>query len=168
MTFNFFRRATSAITATLCLTATIPAVPITANAELEQKDVDFENSIISIRRTSNYTSMKCTYTDTTKTRRSQITVKFPEHIISLLKKYKSVQAKHAFYCGDKWIENDRLFTIWNGEPMYNGQPYSWFEVFCEKNEIPFWETHCFRHTFASLLVNHGVDIVTISGALCYS
>ncbi|WP_294754447.1 tyrosine-type recombinase/integrase [uncultured Ruminococcus sp.] len=135
---------------------------------LEWKDVNFESSIISIRRTSNYTSMKGTYTDTTKTRRSQRTLKFPEHIMSLLKKYKSEQAEHAFKCGDKWIENDRLFTKWNGEPMYNGQPYSWFEGFCEKNDIPFRGIHCFRHTFASLLVNQGVDIVTVSGALGHS
>ena len=88
--------------------------------------------------------------------------------MSLLKKYKSEQAEHAFKCGDKWIENDRLFTKWNGEPMYNGQPYSWFEGFCEKNDIPFRGIHCFRHTFASLLVNQGVDIVTVSGALGHS
>ncbi len=52
--------------------------------------------------------------------------------------------------------------------MYNGQPYSWFEGFCEKNDIPFRGIHCFRHTFASLLVNQGVDIVTVSGALGHS
>lgn len=32
MTFNFFRRAVSAVTAALCLTAAVPAVPLTANA----------------------------------------------------------------------------------------------------------------------------------------
>ena len=36
MTFNFFRRAASAVTAALCLTAAIPAVPLTANAELSR------------------------------------------------------------------------------------------------------------------------------------
>ena len=32
---------------------------------LEWKDIDFENNIISVRRTSNYTSERGTYTDTT-------------------------------------------------------------------------------------------------------
>jgi len=36
MTFNFFRRAVSAVTAALCLTAAVPAVPLTANAELSK------------------------------------------------------------------------------------------------------------------------------------
>ena len=32
----------------------------------EWKDIDFENNIISVRRTSNYTAERGTYTDTTK------------------------------------------------------------------------------------------------------
>ncbi|MCM1480319.1 MAG: tyrosine-type recombinase/integrase, partial [Muribaculaceae bacterium] len=36
---------------------------------LEWKDVDFDNNIISVRRTSNYTAERGTYTDTTKTKR---------------------------------------------------------------------------------------------------
>jgi integrase len=135
---------------------------------LEWKDVNFESSIISIRRTSNYTSMKGTYTDTTKTRRSQRTLKFPEQIIELLKLYKEEQDMQALKFGDKWIDNDRLFVKWNGEPMYNGIPYSWFKRFCDRNDIPFHGIHSFRHTFASLLVNQGVDIVTVSGALGHS
>ena len=38
---------------------------------LEWKDVDFENNIINVRRTSNYTADKGIYTDTTKTKKSQ-------------------------------------------------------------------------------------------------
>ena len=74
----------------------------------------------------------------------------------------------ALLLGDKWIESDRLFVKWNGEPMYNGIPYSWLKRFCERNNIPFHGIHSFRHTFASLLVNQGVDIVTVSGALGHS
>ncbi len=34
--------------------------------------------------------------------------------------------------------------------------------------MPFYGLHSFRHLFASLLVNSGVDIVTVSGALGHS
>lgn len=37
---------------------------------LEWKDIDFENNIITIKRTSNYTAERGIYTDTTKTKRS--------------------------------------------------------------------------------------------------
>ena len=40
--------------------------------------------------------------------------------------------------------------------------------FCKNNNLPFYGIHCFRHLFASLLVNQGVDIVTVSGALGHS
>ena len=40
--------------------------------------------------------------------------------------------------------------------------------FCEKHDLPFYGLHSFRHLFASLLVNQGVDIVTVSGALGHS
>ena len=135
---------------------------------LEWKDVDFENNIISVRRTSNYTSAKGTYTDTTKTKRSQRTLKLPQSVMDILKELRKEQRAQAEKCGDKWVESDRLFTKWNGEPMYNGQPYSWLQKFCKENELPFYGIHSFRHTFASLLVNQGVDIVTVSGALGHS
>ena len=56
---------------------------------LEWKDVDFENNIISVRRTSNYTAQKGVYTDTTKTRKSQRTLKFPQEIMDMLREYKA-------------------------------------------------------------------------------
>ena len=135
---------------------------------LEWKDVDFEHNIISVRRTSNYTGKKGTYTDTTKTRKSQRTLKFPQEIMDMLKEYKDEQDMQALKCGDKWVETDRLYTKWNGLPMQNGTPYFWLGEFCEKHDLPFYGLHSFRHLFASLLVNQGVDIVTVSGALGHS
>ena len=38
---------------------------------LEWKDIDWDNRIISVRRTSNYTAERGIYTDTTKTKKSQ-------------------------------------------------------------------------------------------------
>ena len=135
---------------------------------LEWKDVDFENNIISVRRTSNYTSKKGTYTDTTKTRKSQRTLKFPQEIMDMLKEYKDEQDMQALKCGDKWVETDRLYTKWNGEPMQNGTPYFWLGEFCAKHDLPFYGLHSFRHLFASLLAKQSVDIVTVSGALGHS
>ena len=135
---------------------------------LEWKDVDFENNIISVRRTSNYTAKKGVYTDTTKTKRSQRTLKFPQFIMDMLKDYKEQQDAEALRLGDKWVETDRLYVKWDGRPMQNGTPYFWLGEFCEKHDLPFYGLHSFRHLFTSLLVNQGVDIVTVSGALGHS
>ena len=135
---------------------------------LEWKDVDFENNLISVRRTSCYTAKQGIYTDTTKTKRSQRTIKFPASVMELLKQFKAEQDELAQQVGDKWIDSDRLFVKWNGEPMNNNTPYFWLNEFCEKHRLPFYGLHSFRHLFASMLVNEGVDIVTVSGALGHS
>lgn len=135
---------------------------------LEWKDVDFENNIISVRRTSNYTAKKGVYTDTTKTKRSQRTLKFPQFIMDMLKEYKEEQDAEALRLSDRWVETDRLYVKWDGRPMQNGTPYFWLGEFCEKHDLPFYGLHSFRHLFCSLLVNQGVDIVTVSGALGHS
>ncbi len=135
---------------------------------LEWKDIDFENNIISIKRTSNYTSERGIYTDTTKTKRSKRVLKISPYIMGILKELKNEQDEEALRLGDKWVETDRLYTKWNGLPMQNGTPYFWLGEFCEKHDLPFYGLHSFRHLFASLLVNQGVDIVTVSGALGHS
>ena len=47
-------------------------------------------------------------------------------------------------------------------------PYKWLERFCEKSNLLFYGLHTYRHWFASALVNEGVDIVSVSGALGHS
>ena len=132
---------------------------------LEWKDIDFENNIISIKRTSNYTAERGIYTDTTKTKRSKRVLKISPYIMGILKELKDEQDEEALRLGDKWVESDRLFVKWNGEPMNNQTPYGWLKEFCEKNDMPFYGIHSFRHFAASALISSGLDVVTVSGAL---
>ncbi len=135
---------------------------------LEWKDVDFKSNIISIRRTSNYTAERGIYTDTTKTKRSQRTLKISQFIMDILRQLREEQDEQALKYGDKWVESDRLFVKWNGEPMNNQTPYGWLKEFCEKNELPFYGIHSFRHFAASALISAGLDVTTVSGALGHS
>ena len=132
---------------------------------LEWKDIDFENNIISVRRTSNYTAERGTYTDTTKTKRSQRTLKIAPYIMDLLRELKAEQDANAIKYANLWVETDRLFTKWNGEPMNNNTPYDWLREFCSNNGLPFYGLHSFRHFMASSLISSGIDVVTVSGAL---
>lgn len=135
---------------------------------LEWKDIDFENNIISVRRTSNYTSETGTYTDTTKTKRSQRTLKISPYIMELLRQLKDEQEKEALKLGSKWVETDRLFTKWNGEGMNNHTPYKWLRGFCRRNDLPFYGIHSFRHFAASAMISAELDVTTVSGALGHS
>ena len=135
---------------------------------LEWKDIDWEHNVISVRRTSNYTASKGIYTDTTKTKKSQRSLKFPQCVMDLLREYKAEQDEQALKCGDKWEDHDRLFTKWNGRPMNNNTPYFWLKEFCEENNFRFCDIHSLRHFYASALINKGVDAAAVSGALGHS
>lgn len=135
---------------------------------LEWKDIDWESNVISVRRTSNYTAGKGIYTDTTKTKKSQRSLKFPPVVMDLLRAYKAEQDEEREKLGSKWIDYDRLFVKYNGEPMNNNTPYFWFHEFCEENNFRFCDIHSLRHFYASALINEGVDAAAVSGALGHS
>ncbi len=135
---------------------------------LEWKDIDWEHNVISVRRTSNYTADKGIYTDTTKTKKSQRSLKFPPMVMDLLKSYKSEQDEEKVKLGSKWIDYDRLFVKYDGRPMNNNTPYFWFTEFCKENHFRFCDIHSMRHFYASALINEGVDAAAVSGALGHS
>ena len=135
---------------------------------LEWKDIDWENNLISVRRTSNYTAERGTYTDTTKTKKSKRTLKFPDYVMDMLRELKEEQDKEQNELGNKWTYTDRLFTQWDGKPMGNNSPYYWVKRFCKRNNLRFCDLHSLRHLHASLLINAGVDVVAVSGDMGHS
>ena len=135
---------------------------------LEWKDIDWDSCVISVRRTSNYTPKKGIYTDTTKTKKSQRSMKFPKEVIDLLRTFKSEQDSEKERLGTKWQDHDRLFVKYDGRPMNNNTPYFWFNEFCEAHNFRFCDIHSLRHFYASALINEGVDAAAVSGALGHS
>ena len=135
---------------------------------LEWKDVDWENNIISVRRTANYTSCDGNFTDTTKTKKSQRSVRFAPEIMEILREYKSYQEVGRKRVGSKWVDTDRLFTKWNGECMGMHTPYAWFKKFTARHGMRFCDIHSLRHFHASLLIENGVDLTTVSRELGHS
>ena len=132
---------------------------------LEWKDVDFTHNVISVHRTSNQTKERGIYTDTTKTKRSQRTLKISPYIMDMLKDLKAEQDADALKLGDYWIETDRLFTQDNGEAQHPNTTYEWLRRFCKRENLPFHGLHSFRHFAASSMISAGLDVTTVSGAL---
>ena len=135
---------------------------------LEWKDIDWDNRIISVRRTSNYTAERGIYTDTTKTKKSQRSRRYPQLIFDLLKAYKAEQDEERRKLCSKWFDYDRIFVKFNGCPMNNGTPYLWLKELCDKNNLRFCDLHSFRHAHASILIHAGVDVATVSADLGHS
>ena len=135
---------------------------------LEWKDIDFDTGVLSICRTSQYTSERGIFTDDTKNPSSRRSMKLPEDVLDMLKQYKAWQDGERVKVGDQWQDTDRLFTIWDGTPMSPNSPYFWLQEFLKRHSLPKINVHSLRHTNVTLLIAQGVNVRTVSGRLGHS
>ena len=135
---------------------------------LEWKDIDFETGLVHIQRTSNYVADEGMFEDTTKTKSSQRYIKLPPVMLDLLKEFKVEQDNEKAKLGSQWVETDRLFVKWNGEPMSSTTTYTWLRRFCERNNMRFCNIHSMRHFHTSVLISAGIDVTTVAGQLGHS
>lgn len=135
---------------------------------LEWKDIDWDNQLLNVVRTSEYTKEKGIYTDTPKSKSSVRIIKLPVEVIEKLREFRYWQNEQSIRLGSKWVNTDRLFTKWNGEPMGMRSPYKFFEKFCKRTGMRFVNIHSFRHFNASVLISNGVDVKTVQGCLGHS
>lgn len=135
---------------------------------LEWSDIDFDNCLIDISRTSLYLSGKGIFNDDTKTEASKRVIKIPDEAIEILKEHRKEQMTAKFKLGDQWQESGKVFTQWNGKPIYPGTISKWFSAFIKKNNLPPIHLHSLRHTNATLLIASGADLRTVSKRLGHS
>lgn len=132
---------------------------------MEWTDIDFENSIIHIQKSSLYTPEKGIFDDTTKNETSARVIKVPENCIKLLKQHKTEQQKMQLLSGDQWQPSSKVFTQKNGKPMHPDTATAWFSKFLKRNNLPQIHLHSLRHTNASLLIASGTNIRTVAKRL---
>ena len=135
---------------------------------LEWKDIDFDGCTISICRNSLYSKRKGVYTDTVKTKGSNRVLKLPAGVLDMLREYRVWQLEQRLKLGDQWHDCDRLFTRWDGQPMFPNTPATWLSKFCKRTGMRYVNVHSFRHLNASMLINASVDARTVSAALGHS
>lgn len=135
---------------------------------LEWKDIDFNSGVITISRTSHYTKAKGIYTDTPKTKSSQRSLKMPECVIRILRQYRAEQNAERLKVGSQWFDSDRLFVGWNGKPLIPTSAANWLGRFFSRTGMRPVGIHSFRHLNASLLINSGVNVRTVSAVLGHS
>ena len=132
---------------------------------LEWKDIDLETGVIKVVRTSQYIGDKTIITKAPKTYSGVRNLTLSLSACSTLREYKSWQNTQRIQLGDKWVATDRLFTQWDGSPMYPCTLSKWFAEFVRKSELPHVTLHSLRHSNATLMISEGVDICTVSKRL---
>lgn len=132
---------------------------------LEWHDVDFEKRCLHIRRSLLYVPDRGVFVDDTKTESSKRVIKVPTVAIDLLREYKQWQDELKAELGDMWVESDRVFTNWKGEPQRPDIVSAWFHKFVQRKGLPDVSIHGLRHTNATLMIAGGVPIKTVSSRL---
>jgi len=135
---------------------------------LEWKDIDFDNKTISIDRASQYIPKEGIITTDTKNYSSVRTITVSQTALKMLKVYRVWQTSERLKVGDKWIDRDRLFTKWNGEPIHPDTITNWFHAFIQKTDLPDIHIHSLRHTNATLSIAHHINIRVVSKMLGHS
>ena len=119
---------------------------------LEWDDIDWDEGLLSVRRSSLYLPKQGIFTDETKTATSQRVIKLPDDALTLLRQHRTEQAKQRLLVGDQWQDSHRLFTTWNGSPIHPDTFSKWFSGFVKEHDLPPVTAHSLRHTNATLLI----------------
>lgn len=132
---------------------------------LEWSDIDLENGIVDINKSSLYLPGKGVFDDDTKNATSRRVIRLPAPAVTALKALKVYQAQERLKLGEQWQNSNKIFTAWNGMPIHPDTVSSWFHDFVRRHELPNIKVHSLRHTNATLLIYNGTDIKTVSQRL---
>lgn len=142
------------------------------NAEvcgLTWKNIDFENSTISIVQNTIYAGKRFgTITKEPKTKTSKRTIGMPTALVDILKEYKVWWEAEKLRLGDIWGNSDKLFMSNTGKETSGGTLAQWLKDFEIKHGIKAVSPHGMRHTSVTLLISNGVDVRTTASRYGHS
>ena len=132
---------------------------------LEWRHIDFSNNTIRVEQCSQYLPGVGEFLKDPKNETSKRIVGVPENVMNLLKKHYGWQMEQKNLLGDEWQDSGRIFTGWDGRPMYPSLITKWFPKFLKRNKLPHIPFHGLRHTNATLLIANGATATDLSRAL---
>ena len=132
---------------------------------LEWDDIDFENQIVSIQRSSLYLADRGIFEDDTKNKSSNRVIKVPLSAIKAFRTMKTWQAQQKLSLGSLWKDSGKVFTALDGSPMHPDTLSGWFHDFIQGTDLPQIHLHSLRHTNATLNIANGVSVTTVAGQL---
>ncbi len=134
---------------------------------LQWESVDFENNSLYLCNNLLYSPEKGIYSTTLKTGENRH-VSIPQDVTNVLKLLQQQQSRVKRAINKEWKDTGYVFTQKDGKPMHPDSMTSFFRRLEKEFNLPHINPHKFRHTQASVLINKGVDIVSVSKRLGHS
>lgn len=133
---------------------------------------DIDGGTIWVKRSISYITGQGQIEKTTKTG-DERPARLPQAVINILISYKEEQQQRIINLGDKFIDNDYIFTQDNGQPRTSERFAKKLKKYMlksgfDENTIKNIHVHTLRHTFATLLLRSGTDIRTTAGLMGHS
>ena len=142
---------------------------------LRWSDIDLPAGLLAVNRTLEPVEGKGLLFSTPKTKKSCRVIKLDENAVQLLRDYQQWQLRERLRIGSKWarkvcilgktVDNDLLFTKWDGQPIDPNSVTSWFPRFLREHDLPPVRFHSLRHSNAALLIAAHVPVTTVAGRL---
>lgn len=138
---------------------------------LQWKHIDYDKMEIKIEQSNCYTKEEGSFIKDTKNEYSERTVAFPHILIDLFLVHENEEMLKKELLGDNWFygksnhQDDFVFTQDDGKCIFVGSIPKWFRNFLKENNLKHITFHGLRHTNTTVLINQGIDIVSISHGL---
>ncbi|MEU0059576.1 site-specific integrase [Streptomyces sp. NPDC006334] len=99
----------------------------------------------------------------TKTKKSRRTIALPKQVVDVLAEHEQWQQQERASRGMEWSRTGRVFTTRTGEPLDAANVRRDFKAIVRKAGLnPEWTPRELRHSFVSLLSDHGIPLETIA------
>lgn len=136
---------------------------------LEWQDIDFKGNTISINKTITRGENNRLMVDVPKTHSSIRLISMDNKTMSLLKAWKSTQAKNYLMLGYNTSSKEQLvFSNAKNQYINTGKVYKVYIKVVNKYELKKITIHGFRHTHCSLLFEAGASVKEVQDRLGHS
>lgn len=133
---------------------------------LKWSDLDWNNCSLKIIRQLRRKFKRNDYFSSLKTKHSRRTIKLGQETMRKLRNHLIEQQKYKGAI--IWEENDLIFTTKKGTPIRQRNLYTQFKSLLQKSDLPNIRFHDIRHTAATIMLNNGIPILTVSRRLGHS
>lgn len=123
---------------------------------LRWKDIDFAQSLLSIRRSVSYVSGQGYVEEEPKTSRGRRVIPLPQIAVDVLQQHRNTQRRLRLKAGTRWVEHDLVFPNRDGGFMNTAGLWRSFHTLLKKAGLSHIRFHDLRHSAATLLLKMGV------------
>lgn len=134
-------------------------------------DIDFNAGTVSITKSTVLVGGTMV-TKQPKSRSSRRKVSLPGNILNLLLLLRDRQTEQKIAMGTAWHGEGFVFIQWDGKQMYPSTPTAKMRKMIKRHNeqsdsigLPQIPLHGLRHTAATLLIAHGIDVETVAHRL---